>query len=269
MRTQINFADLIRAYLILMLLMCVAGSSTGFAQTQNVVNSAEPGTLKSRAEQAAEQQVALSPEMIIDLLHQEPGLLLQVKKMLVRKAYEQGRILDPEDLTDDALFQLLHEDHTICVLATHEIEDRAYIRAKPTLEEIERRRELDARRGLTRTTGPGTQKAESATPNANREDAYWKRHDEDGVLRNAIRKANRATALVLIPTVHAVEEVAEAVVKVAGRAVLIHSVDGVTDLRNALSGTPHLRNLFVRERFVLAPLRLGPNFCAHRFSLGR
>jgi protein involved in polysaccharide export with SLBB domain len=186
MRTQINFADLIRAYLILMLLMCVAGSSTGFAQTQNVVNSAEPGALKSRAEQAAEQQVALSPEMIIELLHQEPGLLLQVKKMLVRKAYEQGRILDPEDLTDDALFQLLHEDHTICVLATHEIEDRAYIRAKPTLEEVERRRELDARRGLTRTTGPGTQKAESAIPNANREDAYWKRHDEDDVDQYAV-----------------------------------------------------------------------------------
>ena len=65
--------------------------------------------------------------------------------MLVRKAYEQGRILDPEDLTDDALFQLLHEDHNICVLATREIEDRAYVRAKPTVEEIERQHERDER----------------------------------------------------------------------------------------------------------------------------
>src|SRR4029077_5413583 len=93
----------------------------------------EKSTLvKSRAEREAERSVALSPNKIIDLLRQEPGLVLQVKKMLVRKAYEQGRILDPEDLTDDALFELLREDHNICVLATREIEDRSYVRVKPT-----------------------------------------------------------------------------------------------------------------------------------------
>src|SRR4029077_5364103 len=105
----------------------------------------EKSTLvKSRAEREAERSVALSPNKIIELLRQEPGLLLQVKKMLVRKAYEQGRILDPEDFTDEALFQLLLEDHNICVLATHEIEDRAYVRAKPSVEEIERQQEQDA-----------------------------------------------------------------------------------------------------------------------------
>ena len=64
---------------------------------------------QSRAEFEAEQRVSLSAEKIIDLLQQEPGLLLQVKKMLVRKAFEQGRILDPTDLTDEALFRLLRE----------------------------------------------------------------------------------------------------------------------------------------------------------------
>jgi len=106
---------------------------------------------KSRAEQEAEQRVALSPDRIIELLRQEPGLLLQVQKMLVRKAYEQGRILDPEDLTEDALFQLLREDHTICVLATREIESRSYVRAKPTQDEIERQQERDAQYGISRT----------------------------------------------------------------------------------------------------------------------
>src|SRR5689334_8117121 len=86
------------------ILLCLVGSGVISAQTQNQRYDADSVTLKSQAEQAAEQQVALSPEKIIELLRQEPGLLLQVKKMLVRKAYEQGRILDPEDLTDDALF---------------------------------------------------------------------------------------------------------------------------------------------------------------------
>src|SRR4051794_31411542 len=136
------------------ILVGLIGSGVISAQTQKQRYDTESMAVKSQAEQAAERQVALSPEKIVELLRQEPGLLLQVKKMLVRKAYEQGRILDPEDLTDDALFQLLHEDHNICVLATHEIEDRAYVRAKPSVEEIARQREQQAQRGVVRTGSP-------------------------------------------------------------------------------------------------------------------
>jgi hypothetical protein len=45
----------------------------------------------SRAEQEAEQQVSLSPEKIIEVLRNEPGLLLQLEESLVRRAFEQGR----------------------------------------------------------------------------------------------------------------------------------------------------------------------------------
>ena len=48
---------------------------------------------------------------------------------LVRKAYEQGRVLDPEELTDEALFRLITRDQNIRVLITREIEDRDYIHA--------------------------------------------------------------------------------------------------------------------------------------------
>ena len=61
----------------------------------------------SRAEHEAEQMVSLSADRILFILRDEPGLLLQIKKALVRKAFEQGRILDPNDLTDDALFTLI------------------------------------------------------------------------------------------------------------------------------------------------------------------
>lgn len=152
-----------------------------FALAQTPAIAADRVTsAKSRAEAEAEQRVALSPDKIIELLRQEPGLLLESKKMLVRKAYEQGRILDPEDLTDEALFQLVREDHNICVLVTQEIVDRAYIRAKPTQEQIERERELNARYGTTSTPLTPSQAAPATSPKpGNQEEAYWQKHDEN------------------------------------------------------------------------------------------
>src|SRR5215469_824053 len=111
----------------LIVAVAVSGIASFAAAQNNVGLMQKTKSPKSRAQQAAEQSVALSPDKIVDMLRQEPGLMLEVKKMLVRKAYEQGRILDPEDLTDDALFELLRADHNICVLATLEIEDRQYV----------------------------------------------------------------------------------------------------------------------------------------------
>jgi len=145
-----------------------------FAQTRDPY---APGTRgvenKSRAELEAEQRVALSADKIIDLLRQEPGLLLEAKRVLVRKAYEQGRILDPDDLTDEALFQLLREEQNIRVLVTREIEDRAYIRAKPTHEQIERERELNGS-----YSAPSQASQESAVKPTNKEEAYWQKYDD-------------------------------------------------------------------------------------------
>src|ERR1700734_267195 len=92
----------------------------------------------SQAERQAEQTVSLSAEKLITLLQKETGLLLEVKKLLVRAAFEQGRILDSKDLTDEALFRLLREDDNIRVLATQEVTKRRYIQALPTEEERQR-----------------------------------------------------------------------------------------------------------------------------------
>ncbi len=137
----------------------------------------------SRAEQEAEQTVALAPEKIIQILRDETGLLLQVKKALVRKAYEQGRILDPKDLTDDALFDLIREDQNVRIIATQQIEERSYIRAKPTKEEIARNLPCQP---IVPTTTTGSSSAVSgndqfgrtATPKT-QEEAYWLKHQDD------------------------------------------------------------------------------------------
>jgi len=153
--------------LVLALLACsgfLAGQDSGYSSAR----TAAVEQAGSRAEQEAEKMVALSADKIIELLQQEPGLLLQVKKMLVRKAYEQGRVLDPQDLTDEALFRILRRDENVRVLATHEIVEREYIRVKPTREEIARQRSQGtANRASAQTL---------AAPNQNQENTYWQQH---------------------------------------------------------------------------------------------
>jgi len=90
----------------------------------------------SRAEKEAERLVSLPPEKIVLLLKQESGLLLEVKKLVVRRAYSQGRVLDPKDLTDDAIFRLVRYDEEVRALVMQQIVDRGYVQAKPTREEL-------------------------------------------------------------------------------------------------------------------------------------
>lgn len=133
---------------------------------------------QSSAQQEADRLVSLSADKIIDLLTKEPGLSLECKKLLVRTAYAQGRLLDPSDLTDDAVFRLVREDVNTRVLFTQVIEDRFYIRAKPTKEELQR----DWEEGRTRLPDP-SELQQTGTPDLknaqNDEDRYWLRHERD------------------------------------------------------------------------------------------
>ncbi len=136
----------------------------------------------SRAEREAEQMVSFSADRILSLLRQEPGLLLQVKKAVVRKAFEQGQILNPTDLTDDALFDLIRKDDNVRVIATKEIVDRGYIKAKPRREELAR--DLPCRQQMS-VNGEATAKPEdqSSLTNTKRapsqEEMYWAKHEND------------------------------------------------------------------------------------------
>jgi len=91
---------------------------------------------QSRAQQEAAQQVSLSADNIIEILEKEPGLVLQVKKLLVQEAFEQGQLVDSKDLSDQAVFRSLREDEKGRILATREIEARGYISLKPTHAEV-------------------------------------------------------------------------------------------------------------------------------------
>lgn len=135
-------------------------------------------------ERDPEPLVSLSAAAITEILRQEPGLLLEVKRMLVRKAYEQGRLLDPADLTDAALFQLLREDNNVRVLATEQIEQREYVRPKPTRQEmekdrIERLRSSDSVNSVAASSASTPPAGRNAGPNE--EEKYWAQHEQLGV----------------------------------------------------------------------------------------
>ena len=128
---------------------------------------------RSQAERQAEQTVSLSAERLITLLQNETGLLLEVKKLLVRKAFEQGRILEPEDLTDEALFRLLREDENIRVLATQEVSRRRYIRALPTLEERRRQSAVGGNSLKTKGEESSTSGTGAKNRSTSQEERYW------------------------------------------------------------------------------------------------
>jgi protein involved in polysaccharide export with SLBB domain len=132
---------------------------------------------RSQAEKQAEQTVSLSAEKLIALLQKETGLLLEVKKLLVRKAFEQGRILEPADLTDEALFRLLREDENIRVLATQEVSKRLYIRALPTQDERQRELATRARSVTTKEEETSTTTNPDKTRNTSQEERYWSDQD--------------------------------------------------------------------------------------------
>lgn len=123
----------------------------------------------SRAEKEAERLVSLSPDKIIIILQREPGLFLEVKKMYVRRAFAEGQVVDPKQLTDDFIFRRVREDQEFCALITQQIEDRGYIRPKPTREELAR--EYEEQQELYDRTAREQQSEEQQYAESQRPDA--------------------------------------------------------------------------------------------------
>jgi protein involved in polysaccharide export with SLBB domain len=127
----------------------------------------------TRADIEAERLVSLSADKIVSILGSEPGLLLECKKLLVRAAYQEGRLLDPQDLDDEVVFRLVRQDVNIRVLFTREIENRSYVQAKPSRDELARQAAAPAE-----SLPLGSNNISDLKTSKNQEDAYWSRHGQ-------------------------------------------------------------------------------------------
>jgi protein involved in polysaccharide export with SLBB domain len=168
---------------IVLFAIAVSPMTTAAQNSADVARRPKSSNANFGADQEADRLVSLSPDKIIEILSEEPGLLLAVKRALVRKAYEQGRILDPQELTDNSVFQLIRDDENIRVIASKEVEDRFYVRAKPNREE---REQAGAAAMLAAQEGQRDTQMASSSENTqqlavrqNQEDAYWAKHDRD------------------------------------------------------------------------------------------
>jgi len=119
------------------------------------------------SKEAAEMRqvpVSISATEILAILKEQPGLVLQLKKILIQKAYDQGRVLFEEDLTDDALFNLISNDSRIRAIATREMEKRGYLSLRPTREELDWQQRQQLARDLERQRLMKQAEASAAQP---------------------------------------------------------------------------------------------------------
>src|SRR5690349_13463310 len=115
---------------------CLAQSVDPYAEGRDKDSALENyRTVLQTRNATPDADAALTPDVIIQLLRIEPALKLQVKRVLIQKALDQGRLLAEEDLDDTELYSLIRDDLTIRKIASDEIEKRHYLTLKPTDEE--------------------------------------------------------------------------------------------------------------------------------------
>lgn len=103
------------------------GSSEAVAQPQ------APARISDRMPTTA--GVSMDAASLTTMLKGDPGLVLHIKKLLIAKAYDLGRLLAEADFTDDDLYKLIAEDANVRTIVTRELEQRGYITVRPSAEE--------------------------------------------------------------------------------------------------------------------------------------
>ena len=73
-------------------------------------------------------RVAASPSQIEEVLLNEPGILVELKRWVAREASDNGQIVSDEDLTDNAVFDRLKSDVAFRSVATRLVQRYGYLR---------------------------------------------------------------------------------------------------------------------------------------------
>jgi protein involved in polysaccharide export with SLBB domain len=105
-----------------------AGQSA--VSSQQVPLGASPGVLLSSADPVAAQNlnlVAASTSQIRIVLAENPGLMIELKRLLAERATRLGQILTADDLTDEALYAKLNSDLPFRAAATRLLQRYGYL----------------------------------------------------------------------------------------------------------------------------------------------
>src|SRR5208283_1912289 len=82
----------------------------------------------SELEKGNLSRVAASPAQVKQVLIQDPGLLVELKRWIAKEATDNGQIVADEDLTDNAVFDRLSTDIAFRSVATRLVQRYGYLR---------------------------------------------------------------------------------------------------------------------------------------------
>ena len=85
--------------------------------------------------------VAASPAQIREVLTKNPGLMVELKRLMAKQAIEKGQIVAEQDMDDDAIMDRLTTDIRFRALATRLLQRYGYL--SPSLTSIPSAREQD------------------------------------------------------------------------------------------------------------------------------
>ncbi len=71
--------------------------------------------------------VSASPTQIRDVLAKDPGLMVELKRLMAKQAIEKGQIVAEQDLEDDAILDRLTTDTHFRALATRLLQRYGYL----------------------------------------------------------------------------------------------------------------------------------------------
>jgi protein involved in polysaccharide export with SLBB domain len=102
----------------------LASAATLFAQSK-------PQVPQSELAKQNMARVAASVSQIVTILHGDPGLLVELKKLIARDATNNGQLISDSDLTDEAILDRLENDITFRAEATELVQKYGYL--QPTV----------------------------------------------------------------------------------------------------------------------------------------
>ena len=123
--------------ILMAFLLGFAGASAATAQErpeaaqrqERPVQSESPDRQEHAADWATDNldMVSASPDQIREVLAKDPGLMVELKRLMAKQAIEQGQIVAEQDLEDDAILDRLATDMRFRALATRLLQRYGYL----------------------------------------------------------------------------------------------------------------------------------------------
>src|ERR1700693_5431450 len=120
----------------LLLAFLLTASLPSFSQTQPTPQHTGEGATPTRSRRLSQpndlanenyEHLAAAPRQLQEVLTKDPGLLVELKRLAIKQATDDGQIVEDSSLTDQAIFDRLEQDIKFRSLATRLVQRCGYL----------------------------------------------------------------------------------------------------------------------------------------------